>query len=56
MSYDFLVEITIAGVVHHDTQGFSLVDKWLFVTYDVLVLNGGQNSNFIQSILLLFLT
>lgn len=54
--YDFLIEISVTCVVHHYAQSFTLVNERFFVTYNVLVLNRGQDSDLIKSVLLLLLT
>lgn len=55
MLHNFLVKITITGVVHNDAQSFTLVDKRLFVTYDVFMLDRSQDSDFVKGIFLFFL-
>ena len=54
--YNFLIEISVTCVVHHYAQSFTLVNERFFVTYNVLVLNRGQDSDLIKSVLLLLLT
>ena len=49
------LEITIITVLHDNTEGVGLLfEKGLFVTSNIGMPNGGQDSHFIQSILLFF--
>ena len=52
---DLLIKITVARIVHNDAQSFALVNKGLLVTYNVLVLDGSEDSDLVEGILLLFL-
>jgi len=50
-----LKQITSVWVFHYDAQTTTwFINKWFIIWTDVLMLNTGKNSNFVQSIFFLF--
>lgn len=58
MLFDFVLQITIFGQVHHNAQVQLVIEKCLltftitnkkgnFIAHDIFVVNAGQDTNFI---------
>jgi len=54
--YNFLVEVATVGVFHYDAKSRRLFfEEALLVRNNIWVLDRCQNSNFVQSVFLLFI-
>jgi hypothetical protein len=53
---NFLVNVSLLRKVHYDAKVLPLVHKCFFVANNVFMVYAGQNSNFVECILALFLT